>query len=159
MGNRKASPLIALLVFSIAFPTLACPQSISHIIFFPQSKPPGRIENESYMMARNVGKLILKDGCLRLKNSEENYLLIWPSWFSFEIVNRFIHFKYTRLDKTLARVKLGDTISLAGGVADHKPHNLQQPMPKQCKGPYWMVGDIELVKRSEKLTKAIRHIR
>jgi hypothetical protein len=156
---RKVSLLAVMLVFSIALPTPAGSQGSSSIIFFPQSKPPERIENESYMMSRNTGKLILKDGCLRLENSEESYLLIWPGWFSFEIVNRLIHFRYTRLGKTLTRVKPRDTITIAGGAVDDRPYNTQQPIPKQCKGPYWMVGDIKLVKKSKKLTNAIRHSR
>lgn len=153
-------PLSGLLILCLLFPSTTYAKKIARrnpVIFFPQSLPPMSVENESYMMARNIGKLILKDGCLRLGQGEtESRLLIWPGWFSFDVEDGVIYVMYTRFGTTVARMRIGDTITVGGGEVDDRPNDLQQPIPKECLGPYWITGTIE-VKKAKKPKNSFRH--
>jgi hypothetical protein len=111
-------------------------------IFFPQTIPPKSAENESSMMALITGKLILENGCLRLENSVDSRLIIWPGWYSFDVEGEVISVIYTQLATTVARLKLGGTVTLGGGEVPYQPNGLLHPIPKNCPGPYWMAGEV-----------------
>jgi hypothetical protein len=127
-------------------------------VFFPQRPlPASRDDVYKTMMARIFGRLVLKNGCLRLKstNSEESFLLIWPGWYGFEVKNRIIIIKdvYARLGPEV-RIKLNSEVILGGGgLPDDYVFDagmLIQPLPKGCKGPYWSVGSIKLAPKGKR---------
>jgi hypothetical protein len=109
-------------------------------IHFPQLK----MRSASLMTALLVGKLIVKDGCLRVSTSEDDrgHLIIWqPDYFLnsnegvIEILNR--------KGEVVARV--GEEIRMGGGevplTADLE-RQLREPLPEQCEGPYWLMGQL-----------------
>lgn len=98
------------------------------------------------MWALARGRLVLKNGCLRLKEGEESFLLIWPGRYGFEVKNRIIIIKdvYAGLEPE-ARIKLNSEVIVGGGVVPDAGA-LVQPLPKDCKGPYWAVGNVELAR-------------
>ena len=87
------------------------------------------------------GKLLIKDGCLRVseRDEEAGRLIIWqPDYFlnnnqgTVEVLDRE--------GKVVARV--GEPISLtAAGVTDWE-RQLREPLPEQCPGPYWVMDGI-----------------
>ncbi len=91
------------------------------------------------MAALAVGKLTVQDGCLRINDD----LIIWqPDYFPndnnghIEILNRD--------GKVVARV--GEEAQMGGGGIPLNPElerQLREPIPSQCKGPYWLMGQIE----------------
>lgn len=115
-------------------------------IYFPQFHPVQSVNNEVYMVYQLQGKLALSDECLRVVSGEKGYLLIWPGWYTFDIVSRDIVISNLRTGAVVAQLKLGDTISMSGGELEDRPFNLKYAIPGACKGPYWAVGDIESVK-------------
>lgn len=112
-------------------------------IYFPQFHPVQSVNNETYMVYQLQGKLALSDECLRVVSGERSYLLIWPGWYTFDIVSRDIVISNLRTGAVVAQLKLGDTISMNGGELEDRPFNLKYAIPGACKGPYWAVGDIE----------------
>lgn len=127
-------------------------------IFFPQSPPPKAGEDEKMMLALNRGKLILKNGCLRLDTgATESNLLIWPGWFSFDVEGSAIYVMHTRLGFTVAHMRIGDTITVVGGGFNQRPTDLLQPIPKACVGPYWLAGDIDKVQSVKHRKNSKRH--
>jgi len=128
-------------------PTLAPTPSI----FFIQQKPvdedelkgeePGVVRKKVYMLVQAIGELVLVDGCLRLKaiGSDTSYLLVWPPEFSLHTENDEIRI----LDgdgQVVARV--WEEVCMGGGgrSAAHLSEHVQQQLPPDCPGPYWMVG-------------------
>jgi hypothetical protein len=127
-------------------------------IFFPQLPPPKAVEDEKIMLALNRGKLILKNGCLRLyTGATESSLLIWPGWFSFDVEDGVIYVMYTRLGITVARMRIGDTITVVGGGFDSRATDLIQPIPKACVGPYWLAGGIDSIQSAKHRKNSKRH--
>jgi hypothetical protein len=125
-------------------------------IFFPQHPlPASRDDIYKSMMALAGGRLVLKNGCLRLKEEKESFLLIWPGWSGFEVKNRTIKIKdvYAGLVPEV-RIKLNSEVIVGGGglpddyVLDAS--TLVRPLPKGCTGPYWSVGSIELKSKVKK---------
>lgn len=114
-------------------------------IYFPQFKPVQSVANEDYMLFRIEGKVVLIDDCLRVVYGNKSYLLIWPGWYTFDIISRDIVVTHPRTGSLVARFKLGDTLSLSGGELEERPIVLKYIIPAQCGGPYFAVGDIEAV--------------
>lgn len=109
-------------------------------LFLPQL----RTRSSTFMQALLQGKLTAKEGCLRVSSSNEEagILIIWqPDYFlnkngdNIEILNRD--------GQVVARV--GEEISIGGGevpLAGELERQLRESIPSQCKGPYWLMGDI-----------------
>jgi len=109
-------------------------------IHFPQS----RTRSATLMTALLVGKLIVKDGCLRVSASEgdRGHLIIWqPDYFlnSNEGVIEILD----RNGEVVARV--GEAIRMGGGevaLTENLKRQLREPLPEQCEGPYWLMGQL-----------------
>jgi hypothetical protein len=108
--------------------------------YFPVQRDPGL----SYMQARIEGRLILSEGCLRLKEQPfaRSYMIIWPYGYKLRLEGKTIQV----LDadgQVVARV--GDWIELGGGVVDSIEfieNYIGQPLPPDCTGPYWFAAPI-----------------
>ncbi len=91
------------------------------------------------MTALATAKLTLEDGCLSIGE----HLIIWqPDYFAndnhgqIEILNRD--------GKVVARV--GQEVSMGGGEIPLTPElerQLFEPIPSQCHGPYWLLGQLD----------------
>jgi len=108
-------------------------------LFLPQL----RARSASFMAALMQGKLVAEAGCLRVVESDgsDGHLIIWqPDYFltdnggKIEILGRD--------GQIVARV--GEKISLGGGDVPLTTFSsqLREPIPSQCKGPYWLMGGI-----------------
>lgn len=120
----------------------------SEVIAFPQQLP---VEGErARLSSLTSGELALRDGCLRLVNSDDandkGYLIIWPADHSVtaEANKLVIH------DGAAQKVaEVGAFITIGGGELDEVApitdtvFGLQEPTPPQCPGPYWIMGNVE----------------
>jgi hypothetical protein len=122
-------------------------------VYFPQFQLFETVKNEDYMLYGIVGKLVLRDECLRVMAGEREYLLIWPGWYEFSIAGREIVVRHLHTGATIAHLKMGDTVSFSGAELENNPVNLQYAIPDQCVGPFWAVGDIESVKAEKPIKK------
>lgn len=102
-------------------------------VHFPQLKVP----SGSYMAALLTGKLVLKDGYLRVRDS----LIIWqPDYFvngnngTIEILDRE--------GKVVAKV--GEDVVMGGGQypvpKEEINRRLREPLPPDAQGPFWLQG-------------------
>jgi hypothetical protein len=107
--------------------------------FFPVANN----QSEFSMTALLGGELVLEDGCLRVKNGHDNYLIVWPHGFSLSTEGGVIQV----IDDTgqpIARV--GDRVKIGGGECV-KPckhiaiYSTELPSDR-CSGPYWIVGEV-----------------
>ena len=89
------------------------------------------------------GKLVLDNGCLRV----DKYLIIWPHGFSLRTEGEEIQVIDSN-GQVVARV--GDEIYVGGGevaIPEEEAKELVeesiigQPLPDNCTGPYWIVGE------------------
>ncbi|MBA7617211.1 hypothetical protein ES703_24523 [subsurface metagenome] len=103
-------------------------------VHFPQLKT----RSGSFMLALLVGELTLDDGYLRVGDS----LIIWqPDYFvnnndgTIEVLDRN--------GDVVARV--GEEVRMGGGEIkpiEHINKLLKEPLPQDCEGPYWLMGEI-----------------
>ncbi len=94
----------------------------------------------AYMDALIRGRLVLANGCLRVNDADGNsILLIWRPGFS------------TRTEAETVQVigptgmvvaEVGDFVEVGGG-GDSNPAwiGLTEPLPDECPGPYFIVGE------------------
>jgi hypothetical protein len=130
-------------------------------VFFPQKPRPTSLD-EAYKtpFALGGGRLVLKNDCLRVQSNktDKGTLLIWPGRYGFEIKGHTIIIKdvYAGYEPEV-RIKLNSEVILTGGglpddfVFDAS--TLVKPLPKDCTGPYWSVGGIELEHKGKKRDK------
>ena len=121
-------------------PPVQAPAGITPVpdVAFPQLRARSTIH---FDLGPLQGKLLIKGGCLRVSESDEETgrLIIWqPDYFlnnnqgTVEVLDRE--------GKVVARV--GEQISLtAAGVTDWE-RQLREPLPEQCPGPYWVMDGI-----------------
>jgi hypothetical protein len=95
----------------------------------------------AYMDALLTGELVVINGCLWVKDNYGNnpILLIWPPGFSAQAEQGIIQV----LDSTGKRVaSVGDWIEVGGGQVPTPTYlGLIDPLPENCPGPYWLVGE------------------
>lgn len=121
------------------------------------AKPRGGAE----WMALAGGRLVVEDGCIRLKGGDApSTLVIWRGNHALDssrpgelrIVDRF----------SGSFVRVGDEVELGGGGGDRlpvDPSHLEGPIPPACRhGPYWLAGSARLasVARSGQIADAVR---
>lgn len=122
--------LISLIILS------ACGNSSGAILsptpYFPQLKD----EPNGYPAELLTGELVLVDGCLRLKDSEDtSRLLIWPHDYSVNVESDVIQI----IDGTgQAVAQVGDKLKVGGG--SEFAQSLLPAFPDNCPGPYFIVG-------------------
>ena len=136
--KRKALVLLCILavVLSISF---ACNNNSTNISsstpFFPVQKA-----GLDRMNGEFEGKLVLDNGCLRV----DKYLIIWPHGFSLRTEGEEIQVIDSN-GQVVARV--GDEIYVGGGELPAEEARFieesitGQPLPDNCTGPYWIVGE------------------
>lgn len=109
-------------------------------IHFPQL----RARSVTFMAAQLEGKLIVKDGCLRVSKGDDDggRLVIWqPGYFLNN--NGGIVEILDRDGETVARA--GEEILLGGGevsLTENLKLQLREPLSEQCEGPYWLMGEL-----------------
>jgi hypothetical protein len=111
----------------------------SSIPFFPQQHTPPT----DFMGALLSGKLILEKSCLRIQdNDENNYLLIWPKDYSFNVEGDSVQIKD---GSGYIVVKVGDKVNVGGGEIPSEliEDFVDKTFPSDCSGPYWSVASIE----------------
>ncbi len=103
---------------------------------FPQLR-----EDGDAMDALLEGELVLEDGCLRVTNVDgTDYLLIWPQRFNLSVDGEDIRTS----DDAGAPLSVGEEIRVGGGEVprDHVQTLVEQPLPSDCPGPHWIVGEV-----------------
>ncbi len=122
-------------------PTIALtPRFPPEISFLRQKEGNGeRVTMEALL----IGELVLVHGCLRVNSndSDSSYLPVWPPGFMVSIENDSI----VILDEAgQVATRLGDRVRLGGGEVPMAIASAyaEQPLPNECPGPYWIVGDI-----------------
>ncbi len=127
-------------------------------VFFPQSPlPTSKDDIYKTMMALAEGRLVLKNGCLRLKPNytKKSFLLIWPGWYGLEVKNRTLIIKdvYAGLLPEVS-IKLNSEVIVGGGGSPNgyvpNANTLVHALPNGCEGPYWFVGSVEPALKGKK---------
>lgn len=100
------------------------------------------------MQALIEGELILENGCLRVNDLYGNsILLIWRPGFSTRTEEEIVQVVDSNTDKAL--VSVGDFVAVGGGFDDNPTWmGLTEPLPEECPGPYFIVG--ESIKKIDK---------
>lgn len=142
-AKRKVYILLCMLVIVLGT-TFGCKDNSANISssapFFPVQRAGMEV-----MASELKGKLVLDNGCLRV----DKYLLIWPHGFSLRTEGEEILIIDSN-GQVFARV--GDEIYVGGGEVAIPEEEAKefieesitgQPLPDNCTGPYWIVGDWE----------------
>ena len=150
LGSRRVAQstavwlvLIAVLLAAIACgnepptastpePTISLPKPVT---FFPRQKA---MEGEKESMTALLhGELVVVKGCLRVHDE----LLIWPHDFRLSTEKDVVQI-LNGAGEVVASV--GDHIYCGGGEvpATWVSSCCEQPLPDECPGPYWIVGDV-----------------
>ena len=105
---------------------------------FPQIREGGQ---SMVMEALFEGELVLENGCLRGKRMDgTDPLFIWPHRFKLSVDGQDIRIS----DDSGASLSVGEQIRIGGGFAPlaRVQAMLAEPLPNDCTGPYWVVGEI-----------------
>lgn len=117
------------------------PQSaVAAPIAFPRQRDVSSWHLQSLM----TGTLALRDGCLRVNNSREGILVIWPGYSRMSVTGSKVTIVDTRTGKT---VSIGDRITVSGGETSRRGAEdlIGAPLPANCQGPFWLAGPFEAV--------------
>ncbi len=104
-------------------------------VFMPQLKA----RDFSFMTALLIGELVVEKGCLRIKNGDQSTLVIWQADYFLTDNDGLLQI----LDETGAVVaQVGEMVYMGGGEARQVDDAyLRAPLPAQCGGPYWWMGE------------------
>ena len=105
-------------------------------IHFPQVREDGASPD-----ALLEGELTLEGGCLRVtRPSGFGHLLIWPQRFKLSVDGRDIRI----IGDPGVSLSVGEQISIGGGEVSLRflQTLVEQPVPSDCPGPYWLVGKV-----------------
>lgn len=100
-----------------------------------------------------VGKLEMVDGCLRLyeRTNDISYLLAWPPDFTVNMETDSIRILKGNGEQVVLHI--GEMVRIGGGEvksAEYLSKQVQQKLPANCPGPYWVVGlEVSSVKATE----------
>ncbi len=120
--------------------------------FFPRQKEPATAHMEA-LLSDKPEELELVDGCLRVNNGYENYLIVWHYGFSLSTNEEGI---VQIIDDTGHPIaKVGDKVifgggEMSGGDSGHISAVSEQLPNVRCSGPYWILGEIEEIMSLEK---------
>ena len=92
------------------------------------------------MEALLEGELMLENGCLRAKKMNgTDYLLIWPPGFKLRVDGGEVRIS----DNTGISLAVGEEVRIGGGEVPLPFVQIlvEQPLPRDCTGPYWIVGE------------------
>ena len=135
--KTRATTLGILLLLMVACNEAAAPESLTYPHFPQQRESEGRVAMEALL----EGELTLEHGCLRAKKKNgTDYLLIWPPGFKLSVDGGDIRIS----DDSGASLTVGEKFRIGGGGAPlaHVQILVEQPLPRDCPGPYWVVGEI-----------------
>ena len=135
--NPRVSILGVVLSLTVACNPVAAPEPTIHPHFPQQREAEGRVAKEALMEA----ELVLEDGCLRAKKMKgTDYLLIWPPGFKLSVDGGDVRVS----DDTGTSLSVGEEVRIGGGGVSltHVQVLVEQPLPHDCPGPYWIVGEI-----------------
>ena len=144
----KRKTFLLMMVVVVILTMSACVSSREHSpsntddsIVLPRQE---ELEGERAVMEAEVfGTLALTDGCIYIesKEADTSYLLIWPPGFKLVSENNMV----TIHDKDgKGLVNVGDRVRLSGGEVKSLSMldaYVQEQLPAQCSGPYWIIGD------------------
>jgi hypothetical protein len=104
--------------------------------------PPSPEVISTRLMALLIGQLVMVNQCLRVQASygPDSFLLVWPADFEASVNGDMVQVTDMLLKKQ-ATWHLGDTLQVAGGEIPGLDPSLR-PVPANCSGPYWVVGDV-----------------
>jgi len=121
-------------VFASQGGIVARAQSAGLIEHFPQRRYP-----DEELNAAIQGRLVLRDGCLRLGDGADSLLVIWPSFATLEGSGETYDIRYAGS----GQVRAGRWVQMSGGQVDEIDQTfLTAPIPEQCAGPYWLAGSM-----------------
>ena len=103
---------------------------------FPQQR-----EGLDVLEALLEGQLVLEDGCLRATSvNGTDYLLIWPHGYELTVDGQEIRIR----DGSGVSLSVGEEVRIGGGTRKlaHVRTLVEQPLPDDCPGPYWIVGEV-----------------
>ena len=106
--------------------------------YFPQQR-----EDGDALDAQLVGELVLENGCLRGKSIDgTDHLLIWPQRFKLTVAGGDIRIS----DDSGVSFNVGEEIRVGGGEMPlaHLQTLVKQPVPNDCPGPYWVIGEVPI---------------
>jgi hypothetical protein len=132
--------IIILFVTGCASQATSAPTNSSTSPLSQGSSFPQLINTPSaYMDALITGELVVANGCLRVDDKYGNNVLLWPPDFSTHTEQGIIQV----LDSTGQIVAgVGDWVEVGGGEVPTPTYlGLVDPLPENCPGPYWLVGD------------------
>jgi hypothetical protein len=119
--------------------------SSPHVGIFPTLSNP----KIPYPQSSARGRLIIDDGCIRLRSLLPTYgfmigssmLLIWPHGYTTNVVNGKVAILN---DKCEIVAWVGMTIYIGGGNISQEvvDANVENPLPDKYHGPYWMVSNV-----------------
>jgi len=115
-------------------------------VHFPQLKA----RSSTYMTALLEGRLVVKNGCLRVTpgENEKGTLIIWQTDYFLNGRNGASPaspFQIEILDREGEVVaQVGKRIRMGGGEVslNFVEELLREPMPEACEGPYWLMGGL-----------------
>ena len=93
------------------------------------------------MDAQIEGELVIEHGCIRVEKIDGvDLLLIWPPGFELSVDGGDVRIS----DDTGTSLSVGEEVRIGGGGAPLALVQVlvEQPLPNDCPGPYWVVGEI-----------------
>jgi hypothetical protein len=110
---------------------------------FPQEIKPPSVYIDTLWIE---GKLVLDNGCLRVSRAKnllagDNFLLIWDPRFSTRTEQGIVQVIDSGTGEVLASVGDFVTIGDGGDLTNPTWLWLKQPIPNECPGPYWVIGE------------------
>ena len=91
-----------------------------------------------------IGELVSENGCLRIRDIDgrDNYLLIWPN--AAEMIADGQGVRVRDNSGASPSFHVGEEMEMGGGEAkfSHVQEIVRQPIPRDCPGPYWLVGEV-----------------
>ena len=150
-GSRPASrqALIVSVLFALAVAGCGGGQGREVVGAFPQHDVPIATDSGNQFI---TVQLVLKEGCIRADApppdsiSPKSLLIVWPHSFTLSTEDGSVRI----VDETgRIAARIGDHVRLSGTMArwirarsqTARWRELKQLMPKECEGPYWLVGD------------------
>ena len=105
-------------------------------VFMPQLK----MRSTVFMEALIEGNLEVVDGCLRIVSEYDSHLVIWQTDY-FLTDNNGTYEIWDRNAEVVAVV--GEPIAMGGGEGNRpQAELLKEPLPHQCTGPFWFMGEM-----------------
>ena len=114
-------------------------------------------EQSMVMEALHVGELVLENGCLRSRDvGGDSRLLIWPPRFKLTVDGGDIRVS----DDSGVSLSVGEKIGFGGGEVPlaHVQTLVEQPVPDDCPGPYWVVGEVPIPTGAQESSSAVAQI-